>query len=153
MPGSKILWCNFPESPMVGIPKPYWTKPPSLVQFLSSLTGLEWCQCSHQMESPMWTVLDIWENSLYYTSPELARILCVGVNLSILLPAPTCKGGALRSTSIWKLGSPKKMACFTNWQLKDDEWPPEHIIHYYSQALGHRMGLRGTIFPSICWTI
>jgi hypothetical protein len=70
------------------------------------------------MASPMWTILDMWENSFCCISTKLVRILCVGVNLFILLPAPTCQGGSLRSSSIWKLGSPKNMVCLRNWQLK-----------------------------------
>jgi hypothetical protein len=122
---------------MVGIPKPHWTKPPSLVQFLSSPRGLKWCQCRHQMPSPKWTILDMWENSLCCTSPKQVRILCVGVNPSILLPTPTCQGGTLRSSSIRKLGNPKKIVCLTNWQLEGWQMIPwAYNLFLHSSHLG-----------------
>jgi hypothetical protein len=32
-----------------------------------------------------------------------------------------------------------------NW--KDDEWPPECLIHFYGQPLGQRMGFGDTVLP------
>jgi hypothetical protein len=73
----------------------------------------------------------MWENNLCCISPKLVRILYIGVNPSILLPAPTCQRGSLRSSSIknWEVQRKKCALLVGNW--KDDEWLPEHMIHYY----------------------
>ena len=64
---------------------------------------------------PGWTILDMWENSLYCTSPKL---LCVGVYSSILLPDPTYQRITFESLGVWRLGNPKEMARLTKWQLE-----------------------------------
>jgi hypothetical protein len=55
---------------------------PCLISLISNRPGMMLMQ--NWMTSPRW------ENCLHCTSPKLVSILCVGVNLSILLPAPTC---------------------------------------------------------------
>ena len=42
------------------------------------------------MVGPRWTILHMWKDSLYSTSPRVVRVMCAGNYLSIFLPAPTC---------------------------------------------------------------
>jgi hypothetical protein len=73
------------------------------------------------MASPKWTILDMWENSLHCPSPELVRILCVGVSPSILLPAPTCQGKLLGAPVYESWEAQRKQHDLQISNLKDDE--------------------------------
>lgn len=81
--------------------------------------------------------MDLWENGIFHTPPELDRGMCAGNDQTILLPAPVVTRGTQRDQRDLQIG---------DW--KDDEWPPERIIQYYGPATWTEDGSWGYHTPS-----